>query len=302
MPNDLSFEFDTESDDPWALAQEFHKPHQRLITPQVTRRTLFTLGSSLFISKANGQERAAQSTGTLEIQVNPITMKSLGKISGLNISEAGLWNCVGRNNSASTVTIDLEDVQLAFPQVNFLNSFESNLLLSQKAKESIWKVLLDLSGDAVLGASVFVSPWFLLTQPIQDKLRGQLEARVPNVAGLIAKLQEASFTVAPSQKFSLIMLAGLMDRADVHFYKKVMAVEVQPATPPPARMREMGGSVSQPKRMETQPVPACPPAPVPGISFQPTAQHVNHGWSETKDPTAFDASVVLPWVGLQPGL
>jgi hypothetical protein len=169
----------------------------------------------------------------------------------LNISEAGLWNCVGRNNSSSTVTIDLEDVQLAFPQVNFLNSFESNLLLTQKQKESIWKVLLDLSGDAVLGASVFISPWFLISKPVMDKLQAQLQSRVPTVAGLIAKLSEASFTVAPSGKFSIMLLAGLMAHTDVHFYKKTMGIEVQQAAPPPARMREISSSVApSPKREE----------------------------------------------------
>lgn len=200
--------------------------------------------------------------GTLELQCNPINMKSLGKISGLGISEAGLWNCVGRNNSSSTVNVDWEDLQLAFPSINFLNSFESNLLLTQKQKESIWKSIADLAEDGMLGASAFVSPWFLVAKPVLDKINGQIVSRVPNEDSLIGRLSVTSFTVAPTAKFNIMLLAGLMARADVHFYKKTLFIEPQPMTTPPALLKEGPTSsthsevvVEQPVVAEFRPVP-----------------------------------------------
>lgn len=181
----------------------------------------------------------AQTDQTVTLQINPVTATAFDQMTGLTKLGAGLWNGVIRNSSTSTIKIKWEDLQLAFPQVNFLTGSEASSLLTRKQTLGIWTIIYNIFKDALTGAAVFFNPWFLVAQPITAQIDPQLAALQPNVSALLAQVTTTSFTLAPSDTATIVMLAGKMPAGAVHSYVHVMAAEPQPMVQPPALLREL---------------------------------------------------------------
>jgi hypothetical protein len=180
-----------------------------------------------------------QGGGTVELQCNPIqvtagtplTMRRFGKpkkIAGATVGPITIVNCTFRNDSSSTVDVGWEDIQLSFPAINFLDSFEAQLLLTKKQAKSFWRVLADLSGDGILVGAAFASPLFLVAKPVLDVMQSQIEARVPDETALIGALMTANHTLAPSGKGHVILLAA-NSVAQAYTHKLAVRPAVAPA-------------------------------------------------------------------------
>lgn len=211
-----------------------------------------------------------QQDQVVSLQINPVTMTALDQMTGLKQLGAGLWNGVIRNSSTSTIKVTWADVQLAFPQVNFMTSMETSLLLTRQRNANIWTIIYNLFKDAMVGAAALYSPWFLVAQPILNQVDPQIAALRPNVAALLGQLSTTSFTLAPSDTAIIVMLASKMPASAVHSYRHDMVAEPQPMVQPPALLREL---------------PAARTA-APDINA-PTATHPVVSWESGLDYVAF---------------
>jgi hypothetical protein len=206
------------------------------------------LGLFVFSMLATAQD-------TVTLQVNPINMSGLDGMTGLDKVGAGLWNGVVRNDSTLIVKISFEDMQLAFPQINFLTAIETNILLNRKQAMNFKTILYNLFKDAMAGASVFASAWFLVSQPIIQQIDPQLAATQPNVSMILALTGVTSFTLAPGDKATIVMLAGKMPKDNVHSYIHTMRAVAQQMVQPPAVLKEIVPYVILPT-----PAPVAPAA------------------------------------------